>query len=357
MKTLYIKDLTKGLILSNETFALVSFEIAEDKSGKPYAKVTLADKTGKIDGKIWSDKLAAVERKDMKSGNIVMISGKIDEFRGTKQLTILEINRVDETRLEDFIESSDFSVDEMMTDLTARIEKMNDSQIKNVIKNILSDSEILRKFKFWPAARSLHHQFRSGLLQHVIEMITIADSMQKFYPRVNYDVLIAGIIMHDIGKIDELAVEGINIEYTKKGSLLGHITIGLQIFEKFARGNMSEDKLLHISHLILSHHGELEFGSPVVPATPEATMLSYIDNLSSKTKTHFAFVDQLQPDEFSNPVSWLKNARLWNVKRDENNDENPVVVEESIETPSDEIETSEPDESDVELSDDEMRLL
>ncbi len=177
---------------------------------------------------------------------------------------------------------------------------------------MFSDKDFLNTFKYRAAGRSIHHDFRSGMLQHVLEMLSIANSLKRFYSMVNFDILKAGIILHDVGKFEELETDGVGTNYTKKGSLLGHITIGVMIFEKYGGKDLPEDIYLHICHLILSHHGENQYGSPVVPATVEAIMLTYIDRLSSKARTAVKAVKEVQSDkEFGNPNMWLENGRFW----------------------------------------------
>jgi len=313
MKTYYVKDLEKNLLLQNETFAIFEFETPEDKNGKKYYKLLLGDKTGKIQAKVWSDKVGNVEKNALKVGAVVSISGKVEEYQGKIQLNIMELRSVDETALESFIESSEFNSENMFGELLGEIENIKNKGIREVLLNIFSNTEITQKFKYWVAAKTIHHDFRSGLLQHVLEMISISKGLKRFYPMLNFDILTAGIILHDIGKTEELDSAGISISYTKKGTLIGHIVMGVMIFEKFGGKELPQDIYLHISHLILSHHGSHEFGSPVVPATPEAIALSYLDQISSKTRAAVKAVGEITADkEFSQYNQWLENARLWN---------------------------------------------
>jgi 3'-5' exoribonuclease len=314
MKTIYIKDLEKNQIITGETFAIYEVAKLEDKNGNPYSNLIIGDKTGRLEAKIWSDTLRGLGKDLIKSGNLISISGKVDEYRGKVQLTIMSADRVDETELDDFMERSMFDSNEMMKTLESEINLVNDPAIKKVLLNILNDKEVRRMFMYWPAAKSIHHDFRSGLLQHVLEMLEISKSLRKFYPELDYDVLIAGIILHDIGKVKELT-GGLGTNYTKMGSLLGHIYIGTEIFDELGGKTLPENTALHIKHLILSHHGEIQFGSPVVPATPEAVALTYIDKLSSKTRTAVKAVNELgEEEEFSKYNPWLENARFWNKK-------------------------------------------
>jgi 3'-5' exoribonuclease len=314
MKSIFIKDLKKGLILSDEIFLITSAEKAEDKFGKPYYKISLGDKTGRLDSKIWSDTLNKLDEKILKAGNLLRISGKVDEYKGAFQINIMSASKVeDESKLEEFLESSMYSADEMMKDLIRSIETIEDTNIKNILTKIINDDDVNRRLKYWPAANTVHHSFRSGLLQHISEMLEISKSLKRFYPEVNFDLLTAGIILHDIGKIYELDGSDLAVPYTKMGTLLGHIVISLKIFEDFGGKDLPEDTYLHIAHLILSHHGTQMYGSPVVPATVEAVMLTHIDNLSAKARTADSAKKEI-PDgeEFSRRNIWLENAKIWN---------------------------------------------
>lgn len=329
MKTIYISDLQKNQIVTNEAFVIVEAKRLEDKNGKAYYNVTLADKTGKIEAKIWNDSFSNVETKAIKEDKVVQVSGKVDEYKGKKQMSIMTLSSVDESSLEEFLESSEFNADEMFKEVESEVAAIKNAKIKKMLENILSDSEIGRKFKYWPAASSVHHDFRSGLIQHVLEMLSISKGLVRFYPSVNYDVLTAGIIMHDMGKVYELDAQGITARYTTIGSLIGHIPMGLQILDRFGKENLDEKDYLHIAHLILSHHGSKDLGSPVMPSTVEAIMLSAIDLLSSKARTAQKAVDSISDDsEFSSFNQWLGGTRFWKA-------ENSASVETSKAKPKD----------------------
>lgn len=312
MKTFYVKDLQKGMILDKETFAISEFNKAQDKTGKDYANVVLADKTGRIPAKIWADKLIQLDQSSLTPGAIVIISAKVEEFRGNMQLNILDLSKADETKLDDYMESSEFDPEEMYKELMSYVDAVKHPGLNSILKEMFSDKEFVNNYKYRPAAKSVHHDFRSGLIHHVLEMLTIAKSMQRFYPTANYDILYTGIILHDIGKFEEMSVNGLGTEYTKKGTLVGHISLGSLTFTKFAQGKITEDLYLHVLHLILSHHGEIQYGSPVVPSTLEAVILSYADRLSDKARTAVkALRDISSGKEFGNYNIFMENARFW----------------------------------------------
>jgi 3'-5' exoribonuclease len=284
MKTVYVTDITPGGAISGETFAIAEAKQASDKNGNPYFDLVLTDKSGSISAKIWSEALPRIDRSLLKPGKVVAVSATVSEYKGNVQLTITEISQVDETKMEEYLESSQFPVEDMYKELQDIIQtKIEDTAIKALLENTFADADVARRFKYWPAATSFHHNFRSGLLQHVLECLSLVDGLQRFYPELDFDIVRAGLIYHDIGKLEEIDGEGLVANYTAKGSILGHMHLGIQILERFAPENLPEYVKDHLKHIILSHHGEKEKGSPVLPATPEALLVAGVDDTSAKT--------------------------------------------------------------------------
>lgn len=279
MKTIFVKDIKNGETISSETFAIQNVKMAEDKNGKPYADVVLVDKTGSIKGKIWSDALVGVDKNSLQSGKIISVTARIDEYRGNLQMNIQQVMEVDESKLEDFLESSVFDADEMWDELMGLVDSMNDESIKKLIHNMLEDERIARGLKYHPAGVYIHHGFRSGLIQHILEIIAVTKSISKYYPHINYDLVIAGAIIHDIGKVWELEIVGPAVNFGFEGMMLGHIIMSYEQVLKFAPEDMDEMTLLKLKNMILSHHGKREYGSPVVPMTHEAILLHKADDL------------------------------------------------------------------------------
>jgi 3'-5' exoribonuclease len=315
MKTLYVKDLEPKQLFENETFAIFEVTKAEDKNGKPYYTIILGDKTGRVQAKIWHDSIDDVDTKALKEGKVIGVSGKVDEYRGVPQVIISHAKGVDETSLDDFLESSMFPAEKMYEELQDIVDSFTSSSLKAVLNSIINDKEIKQRLLYWPAANTVHHEFRSGLLQHILEMHTISEGLERFYPDVDFNILKAGIVLHDLGKIYELDGKNIAVPYTKEGQLHGHIYMGARLFEKFAGDKLDEDVKHHIVHLILSHHGSYEFGSPVLPSTPEAILLTYIDNVSAKARTADSAIKSMgENEEFSRRNLWLSNTKIWNRK-------------------------------------------
>lgn len=321
MKTIYVTDLQKGMIINEETFLLLQADKLQDKTGKDYYKLVLKDKTGFIDAKIWSEALQNISVQVLKPGVFVCISGRVEDYKGVLQVNIATLVNVSQKDLENYLESSIFPVEKMMTILDEYINRITNKKIQELILNIINSPEYSSKFRNWPAASSIHHSFRSGLLQHIVEMLRIMDSLKEFYPNLNYDILTAGIILHDIGKLEELS-SGLIIQYTAKGSVIGHITLGAIIFDRFAKDILDEETYIQILHLILSHHGSYEFGSPVLPMTIEAQVLTYIDNLSSKTKAVEVYLNKASSEDgFTDNCKWMNNIKFWNGKLSKTKDD------------------------------------
>lgn len=317
MKTYYVKDLEKGMSLNGETFAVQKSELADTKSGKPYYRVTLVDKTGSISGNIWGDNFLNIEKKALKSGKVVLIDARVEEFKGALNLNIEKVNGVSEAALDEYIEGSDFDLDELFKDLETHIEKIQDKNIKKFMDNIFLDKEFAAAYKTMPAAEYVHHSFRGGLLEHVVEMLDMMEPMKRYYKEADFDLVTAGIILHDVGKLEELKVVETVVQRTKEGYLLGHIAKGYEFVTEQGKDILSEEQMLLLKHIILSHHGQMDFGSPVVPSTLEAAIVSVLDTASSQVRIFQKILRKSEgrDDEFAEWDNILK-TKLYLPKKD-----------------------------------------
>ncbi|MEI7579361.1 MAG: HD domain-containing protein [bacterium] len=284
MKSLYVKDLSRGMQISGETFAVGEVKLAETKDKKPYYRVTLLDKTGSIPGQIWSDNISNVEKKALQSGRVVIINAGVEEFKGTLQLNISAVNSVDEVQLDEYMEASRFNLDELWDKMQTYVKAITDVQIQEFLAKVFADETVAQNLKVAPAAEYVHHSFRGGLLEHIVEMLDLCEPLKTYYPEANYDLVSAGIILHDIGKLLELKVNGAVVQRTKEGYLIGHLMKSYEFVLENARGILDEEHLLNLRHIILAHHGLLEYGSPVVPATIEAAIVHSIDATSTNVR-------------------------------------------------------------------------
>ncbi|MBN1332058.1 HD domain-containing protein [Candidatus Dojkabacteria bacterium] len=281
-KTYYINQLEKGQTLENEQFGINSFKKALDKNNNPYLDIEFVDKTGNIKAKVWSDTLAKIDDSAISEGEIVEISGIVSEFNGNKQLTVYGISKCESKELGAFLPMTMKDIDELWKDLMGYVNKVESPEIKKILLKLTSKYE--EEIRKSPAAKGVHHHYVGGLLEHVVEMLKISDPVVALYEEADKNLVIAGIIFHDIGKIRELYIDGFQIDYSSEGKLIGHIPLGVKILNELDSGEMEEGIRLKLEHIILSHHFVMEFGSPVTPKTIEAMIVCKIDDLSSKVR-------------------------------------------------------------------------
>lgn len=277
MKKLFIEDLKVGDSVFGELFAVKNYKKTATRNNRPYIDITLADKTGLIKGKIWSDDMKNCEL--VEEADIVSVSATIEEFNGL-QIRVTNLSKVEKYEPDDFMATSNFDINEMWKEIGEYRAKIKNNHLKKLLDNIFDD-EFTKRYKESAAAFVVHHAYRGGIQEHVLDMLAMADGVLKRYPKLNADLLITGIIVHDIGKVFDYDT-GTTITMTFEGRMLGHIFMGAEYVKSHAPKNMPQDLLDEVLHMILSHHGTLEFGSPVPPKTAEAVALSYLDYASFK---------------------------------------------------------------------------
>ncbi len=281
----YISDLKEGERVI-EFYLCKEKQQLTTKTNKDFMKLTLEDKTGSITGMIWE---IGVLIDDFSKGDIIKVDGKVQSYQDSKQLVIQKVRRAtekDEINIRDFYHTSRVSTDDLYNKAIGMIEQIRDEALRRLVYYFYRDNaQISNKLKSHPAAKNIHHSYVGGLLEHSVSVAQIAASFKDIYPQLDLDLLIAGGLLHDIGKLTELEPFPSG-EYSDMGRLLGHITIGYQmVFEQGSKiADLSEKKLTILSHMILSHHGKLEFASPVVPATMEAMALNLADLSDSQLK-------------------------------------------------------------------------
>lgn len=310
MKDVFISDLKKGEVISDFQCGLSKAEENKDKNGNSYFVVELIDKTGILKGKIWSDKLANIERDVLKTGEVVDVSGVLSEYRGELQIVIQDIYRTSsQFDLSDFLQSSNSNSEEQFEQINKRVDSILNKDIYTLLKNVLKKYE--NEIKTSPAAERLHHAYRGGLLDHLIEMFGIMDSMKTFYKEPNYEIVTAGIILHDLGKIRELELNGFSVIRTARGRLIGHLIMSLEIFLEEVSNDFDPELKMKIEHLILSHHGLLEYGSPVIPKTIEAIILHKIDDLSSNVRQYKRVLDESLNESGFSKKDWALGTEIY----------------------------------------------
>lgn len=280
-KVYFINNLERGQTIE-EVFGINTFKQAKDRNNRPYIDLELVDKTGTIKGKVWSDNISNIDNNALSEGSVVRIKGLVTEFNGSLQLSLYALSLHENYDLEDFLPVTTRKIEAMWDEFLEYINSVQDKTIEQLLNALVEKYE--DKIKSSPAGKSVHHNYVGGLLEHIVEMLNLSEVICKLYPEANKNIVIAGIMFHDIGKIRELFVDGFRIDYTAEGKLIGHIPLGLKIFNEIEQGVLKENTKLQIEHIILSHHYTLEFGSPVTPRTIEAVIVSKIDDLSSKVR-------------------------------------------------------------------------
>ena len=273
-------------------FCLSSLQVRDRKQGGQYLALTLADKTGQIEGRMWEDYADSLQH--CSEGCYVKVQGQISKYQGKFQITLTKMRSAADSEIEigDFIPSTQYDIDEMYSELIGYVDAFKNSHLRDLVHVFLDDESIGAAFRTAPAAKRLHHAWIGGLLEHVLTLVRVCLATAPFYPEVDPDLLVTGAILHDIGKIRELSWKS-SFSYTLEGQLIGHISIAQgMLHEKIAALNARPeatpfpDRLrLLVEHMILAHHGKLEFGSPKLPMTPEAMLLSALDDLEAKFQT------------------------------------------------------------------------
>lgn len=281
----YIETLREGERVS-EIYLVKSKQAALTKAGKPYDNVILQDKTGTLDAKIWDP--GSVGIAEFEAMDYVAVTGDITSFQGNLQMSIKRARKADEGEYEpkDYLPVSSKDIDAMYETLKKYIASVKNTYLNQLLNAFFADPEFEKRFKFHSAAKSVHHGFVGGLLEHTLSVTRNCDYFAKCYPILNRDLIVTAAIFHDIGKLEELSTFPEN-DYTDEGQLLGHIMIGAEQVGLKIREIEGFPVVLanELKHCILAHHGELEYGSPKKPALAEAVALSFADNIDAKMET------------------------------------------------------------------------
>lgn len=281
--------------------------------GAPYLNFVIQDKTGTMEAKYWS--VSEEELHHYKAGMYVKIKGDIINYKDQLQMRVLMLqdDSAQEHDVRDYVRSASISKQEMKHKVEAYLSAIHNQDIKRICEAIYSEHE--RDFYDYPAASKNHHDFVGGLAVHVLGMMDLAQQVCRQYPLLNQDLLIAGVFLHDIGKLVELSGP-IATEYTMEGKLLGHISIvQAMISQTAARLHIQSEAVVLLRHMVLSHHGEYEYGSPVLPMIPEAEVLSLIDDLDARMNTLEKALDRVKPGEFTSRIFAMENRSFYKAKK------------------------------------------
>lgn len=310
----YIESLREGERI-NEIYLCKVKQSALTKAGKPYDNLILQDKTGTLDAKIWEPGSVGIDEFD--SLDYIAVMGDITSFQGNLQLNVKRVRKVQEGEYDpkDYLPVSKKDIDGMYTELLGLIASVKHPYLRKLLESFfVEDKDFEKRFKFHSAAKSVHHGFVGGLLEHTLSVTKNCDYFAETYPILNRDLIVSAAIFHDIGKLEELSTFPEN-DYTDEGQLLGHIMIGAEMVGErirtilgFPKGTANE-----LKHCILAHHGELEYGSPKKPALAEALALSFADNIDAKMET----IREIFASVPENNLEWQGYNRLLesNIRR------------------------------------------
>lgn len=313
---------------SNDGFWLI--KTAEKKvnvKGAAYLDLILCDKKGEISGKLWD--YNELSHGTYQAGDLVKIRGTVTQFNGNDQLRIDRIRKVNETDgvdIADFVPTAEYSGEMMLGQIMNIIASVKDEELKHLTFALVKDRE--EKILFWPAAFKLHHAIRGGLLYHTLSILKLCEGVCSIYPAVDRDLLMCGAIVHDLCKIDEFDISsaGLVTGYSVKGELLGHLVMGaVKIEEKAKQLGIDEEKAMLLQHMVISHHGEPDFGAAVRPMFLEAEILSELDKLDATINEITSATADLKDGEFSQRMWALDNRKLYKHGRKE------VVVKANLE--------------------------
>ncbi|WP_456276034.1 3'-5' exoribonuclease YhaM [Bacillus sp. AK128] len=279
-------------------------------NGKPFLTLIFQDQTGEIEAKLWD--CTPEHESEFIAQSIVKVYGDVHSYRGRNQLKIRNIrpvNHTDSVSIDDFLEVAPLEKDEMMSKITQYIFEMKNPNIQRVTRHLVKKYQ--QSFLEYPAATKNHHEFISGLAYHVVSMLDLAKAISGLYPSLDQDLLYSGVILHDLGKVIELSGP-VSTVYTTEGNLLGHITIMVNEIGKAAEElGIAGEEITVLQHIVLSHHGKAEWGSPKPPLIKEAEILHYIDNLDAKMNMLDRALEHVKPGEFSDRVFALDNRSFY----------------------------------------------
>jgi len=273
------------------TFVVTSKQVKPKKTGEPYLALILADRTGQVEAKMWDNVEDAINT--FEQDDFLKVKALLNKYKNRFQLTIHKLRRVLESEIDysDYLPKTTKDIGELWQTLAGFVATLQNPHLKALIETFMADPEIAEAYRNAPAAKTLHHAYIGGLLDHVVSLMRSCDLVCRNYPQINRDLLLTGAFLHDIGKIHELNYHR-SFSYSTRGQLLGHMVIELEMLHKKLAQipDFPDEMKILVEHLIISHHGEYEFGSPKLPMFPEALMLHYLDDLDSKMenmRVHF----------------------------------------------------------------------
>jgi 3'-5' exoribonuclease len=316
----YIRDLRPSERVSG-AFSIMNAQLGKTRNDKSYLRCLIGDKTGEIPGRMWSCDQPLFER--LPTDGFVWLEGQTQAYQGEIQLIIERIEPLDPTpaQLDELLPTAKRPADEMFAELAAMLGTLRHPAMRALAEAFLADEYLMCSFRRCPAAKQMHHAYIGGLLEHTLNLLNLADRVVGLYPKINRDIVLMGLFLHDLGKTRELEFDRA-FAYTDRGELVGHIVDGVLILRDKVHQVMRDKGIrippaavMILEHIVLSHHGIPEFGAVKIPATPEAILVSLLDNLDAKTTMAIAAArpDHLLPDLGGNftEKQWGLDTKLY----------------------------------------------
>jgi 3'-5' exoribonuclease len=292
MKSPFVNEFEPNRVVTT-SFLVRGKEVRQKKTGELYLSLSLGDRTGEVDAKMWDNVAEVVDT--FERDDFVKVKGLVQVYQNRPQVTVHKIRRMDESEIEfaDYFPCSERDPQEMWEELRGFVAGIANPHLKALLDSLLDDPDVAARYRRAPAAKQIHHAYLGGLLEHVLSLCQLGRMLSGHYRNVDFDLLLAGIVLHDIGKIQELNYDR-GFSYSDEGQLLGHIAIAIRMIGDKLRDLPDFPAPLRslLEHMVLSHHGHLEFGSPKLPQFPEALLLHYIDDLDSKMECMRALVEK-----------------------------------------------------------------
>jgi 3'-5' exoribonuclease len=290
-KEFFVADL-RPRDMVRTTFLVQTKNVLLNKNGRPYLAMTLRDRTGAVDTRVWESAEEIGEA--VAEGDIVAVFGKAHQFQNRLQLVVDQLIRVpiDNVCMDDYLPATSSSTEQLYGELLEVFRALDCPWTRQLALSLLEDPEIASRYRICPAAKTIHHAYLGGLLEHSLQVIRLVNAVAPLYPQLNKNLLVFGAAFHDFGKIFELSYDG-PFGYTDEGKLVGHIAIGVTLVDRKIQGisGFPKDLEWQLKHLILSHHGKLEYGSPKLPVTLEALMLHSLDDMDSRLQSVQSLID------------------------------------------------------------------
>lgn len=290
----------------NEVYIASSKQLRPNRQGNLYLQMQLSDKTGIVNAMMWNANESIYKK--FEDGDYVKIQGTSQFYNGAMQVIVTHVERIDPSQVDeaDFMQLSPQKVEELLKDLATQLRAIRNIHLRNLAECFLIDEDLIAKFRKSPAGVKNHHAYEGGLLDHVVSLLHLCKAVAPFYPQVDEDLLVLGVLFHDLGKVDELSTDK-GLAYSDEGQLIGHLVSGVSIVdrliveaEKLSGEPFPVELGLRIKHMVVSHHGRLEYGSPKVPMTAEALALHYLDSLDA----HMHGFDRLLADDANSDSRW-----------------------------------------------------